>query len=330
MLIKIPKSWELPESAATTERAYRSRRQVLRDLGYGAVGLSALFNGGCFLSVDDPNAAGAVDNAFADDTDTLYPAPRNEEYVVAERPVSTEEIVTRFNNFFEFSILKDRVWELVDRFETSPWTVEVSGHCHDPQTIDLDELIRSVSLEERIYRLRCVEAWSIVVPWTGFPVSALLDRVRPTSNATHVRFMTALRPEQMPGIDALGRYPWAYHEGLTIEEAYNEMAFLVTGAYGAPLQRQNGAPIRLVTPWKYGYKSIKSIVAIELVDSEPPTFWNTIAPREYPFESNVDPEVPHPRWSQATERFLPDIDSQERLPTLRYNGYAEYVAHLYE
>jgi sulfoxide reductase catalytic subunit YedY len=331
-LIKIPKGWELPESAATSETFFRSRRRFLRELGYGTVGLGALMQApGCFLSVDEPPGVSTQGGGggFDDVSGDLYPAARNEAYTVDERPVSSETIVTRFNNYYEFTTRKDRVWELVDRFDTDPWTIEVKGLCNNPQVFDLDTLVRQVGLEERLYRLRCVEAWSITVPWTGFPLSELLRLADPTSAATHVRFVSVLRPEQMPGIDARPNYPWAYHEGLRLDEAMNELAFLVTGAYGAPLLSQNGAPVRLALPWKYGYKSIKSIVEIEFVAEQPATFWNTIQPREYSFLSNVNPNVPHPRWSQARERHLTDVDEEQRRDTLLFNGYADYVGHLY-
>ena len=322
-LIKIPKGWELPESAVTPQGVYRSRREVLRQLGLGAIGLTAA-GSGCFLSVDDPTGAGNRDVGIFD-AGNLYPAPRNELFQVPERPLTDFEDAMTFNNFYEFSVVKDRVWQLVDRFETDPWTIEVKGLCNQPQTFDLDDLLAQIDLEERIYRFRCVEAWAMTVPWTGFPLSALLNLVEPTSEAKYVRMVSVSRPEQMPGMDAFA-YPWPYYEGLSIDEAMNELTLMVTGLYGEQLPRQNGAPFRLIVPWKYGYKSIKSIIEIELVAEEPGTFWNTLVPNEYGFESNVDPEVPHPRWSQARETLL---GSGDRVDTMQYNGYGDYVAHLY-
>ena len=323
-LIRTPKGLELPESAATPESVYRNRRQFLKEAGFGLAGLSALANG-CYLSVDDPDGL-AAGNTFENDTG-LYPAARNEAYDVPERALTDIDIVTRYNNFYEFTVAKDRVWELVDRFETNPWTIEVKGNVHRPQTIDLEQLLQQVTLEERIYRFRCVEAWAMTVPWTGFPLSELINLVEPMGNANYVRFVSANRPDEMPGIAAAPNYPWPYYEGLRMDEAMNELTMIVTGLYGEPLPRQNGAPFRLITPWKYGYKSIKSIVEIEFMQNEPPTFWNDLVPHEYDFTSNVRPDIPHPRWSQATERLI-GID--ERVDTLPYNGYQDYVAHLYE
>ena len=324
MLIKIPRAWEISESLATPESVYLDRRKFVKQMGLGTAGLSALLSG-CHLSVDEPPGYSANANVITPEAD-LYPAGHNDRYQVPERGITPEELATTYNNFYEFTTVKSQVWELVDAFETNPWSVEVTGLVNQPQVIDFDELIRQMPLEERIYRFRCVEAWSMTVPWTGFPFSALVDLVEPLSSATHVRFVTAFRPEQMPGIDVNAHYPWPYYEGLRMDEALNELTLMVTGAYGAPLPRQNGAPLRLIVPWKYGYKSIKSIVKIEFVDEEPPTFWNTLAPSEYGFLSNVDPDVDHPRWSQENERLL---DTQELIPTLKYNGYEEFVGHMY-
>jgi sulfoxide reductase catalytic subunit YedY len=204
--------------------------------------------------------------------------------------------------------------------------VEIGGLVPRPGTYDLDTLVRRLGLEERIYRFRCVEAWSMTVPWTGFPLKKLVDLVQPLSSARFVRLVTAHRPAQMPGLAEDAGYPWPYQEGLRLDEAVNELTMLVTGLYGKVLPGQNGAPLRLIVPWKYGYKSIKSIVGIEFVEQQPATFWNTVQPAEYGFESNVDPSVPHPRWSQANERL---IDNGESIPTLPFNGYGDYVAGLY-
>jgi sulfoxide reductase catalytic subunit YedY len=204
--------------------------------------------------------------------------------------------------------------------------VEIGGLVEKPQTLDIDDLLRRMPHEERIYRHRCVEAWSMVVPWVGFSMKALIEEVRPFAEAKYVRFETANRPLQMSGLKNSAWYPWPYHEALHIKEAANELTMLVTGLYGKPLPRQNGAPLRLVVPWKYGYKSIKSIVKIEFLRDKPSTFWTSLAPDEYTFESNVDPTVPHPRWSQAMER---DIETDNRLQTQPFNGYAEWVDGLY-
>jgi sulfoxide reductase catalytic subunit YedY len=325
MLIKIPRGWELPESSATPESAYLNRRQLLKTMGIGGAGLMA----GCFLSVEQPEGAGILTNdagTFSGSDSGLYPAARNETYTVPERGITPEQLATEYNNFYEFTTSKRRVWELVDRFQIVPWSVSFGGLIEEEITLDLDDILGIFELEERLYRFRCVEAWSMTVPWTGFPLSALIEYVRPLSSATHVRMISENRPEQMPGVDSLPNFPWPYHEGLRMDEAMNELAFVVTGLYGKPLPRQNGAPIRLIVPWKYGYKSTKSIVRMEFVDEQPPTLWNTLNAREYGFLSNVDPTVDHPRWSQATETL---IDSWERIPTLLYNGYEEYVGHMY-
>jgi len=212
------------------------------------------------------------------------------------------------------------------RQELPCWSVEVSGLVNNPGTFSIDDLNKMFQPEERIYRLRCVEAWSMVIPWEGFPLSKLLDRVEPTSDAKYVRFETLLDEMQMPGQKSAG-YPWPYQEGLRIDEAYNDLAILATGMYGDALPKQDGAPIRLVVPWKYGFKSVKSIVKIELTDTEPATMWSTIAPNEYGFYANVNPEVSHPRWSQKSER---RIGESGRIDTLMFNGYEEQVAYLYE
>ena len=334
--------WTASALKITPPEIYLNRRALLKKLGLGTAGLVV---GSCGVSVDAPSTASVtadagrpLPDAYLGDAGRLEPrafdgatsgpdaAPRRE-YTVPERGITPPELATRFNNFYEFTTNKSRVWTLVDDFVTHPWSVEVRGLVHRPQVIDVDELIGTMPIEERVYRFRCVEAWSMTVPWMGFPLSALLDRVEPLGSARFVRMITANRPDQMPGLVATPQYPWPYHEGLRLDEAYNELTFIATGLYGERLPAQNGAPVRLVVPWKYGYKSIKSIVRIELTDEEPPTFWNTLAPHEYGFISNVLPDVPHPRWSQATEMLL---DTQERIPTLPYNGYADLVAHLYE
>ena len=257
-------------------------------------------------------------------TSDLYPAKRNERFTL-DRPLTEEAVAGRYNNFYEFSPVKDRVWRLIERFETRPWQIEVTGLVARPKVYDLDDLVRRMPLEERLYRFRCVEAWAMAVPWTGFPMKALMDLVQPLSSAKYVRMLTFFKPEQSPEQLDDG-WPWPYFEGLTMAEATNELTLLVTGIYGHELPKQHGAPIRLIVPWKYGFKSIKSIVHLELVEEQPANFWNVLAPHEYDFWANVNPEVTHPRWSQATERM---IGTGERRPTLLYNGYGDFVAHLY-
>ena len=211
-------------------------------------------------------------------------------------------------------------------FDTSEWRFDVSGLANKTGTYFLEEMIKAFGLEERTYRFRCVERWSMAVPWTGFPLRKLIDYFKPQSGAKYIKMTSFADKQVMPGVRNLSHYPWPYVEGLRIDEARNELAFIATGIYGKPLPKQNGAPMRLVVPWKYGYKNAKSIVSFEFTDQEPQTFWNKVAPDEYPFLSNIDPEVPHPRWSQKVEKMIPN---GEERPTLKYNGYGEYVANLY-
>jgi sulfoxide reductase catalytic subunit YedY len=235
------------------------------------------------------------------------------------------EDITHYNNFYEFSTDKDDVAILARDFKTSPWTVTVGGLVNKPRAYALDELLRKFPQEERIYRLRCVEAWSMVVPWVGFPLAALLNEVEPTSQAKYVRFETLYDPKQMPGQGNI-LFDWPYIEGLRLDEAMHPLTILATGLYGKPLPPQDGAPIRLVVPWKYGFKNIKSFVKIDLVAEMPVSFWMAYAPDEYGFYANVNPDVPHPRWSQSSERRIGELT---RLKTLPFNGYADEVAHLY-
>ncbi|MFQ5679118.1 MAG: protein-methionine-sulfoxide reductase catalytic subunit MsrP [Gemmatimonadota bacterium] len=335
--------WQLPESEVTPEEVYLGRRAFLRQLaaaggaafggtvwgGVGLGGAAGLLGCGGESRGAVAQEAGPLGHVPPAPTASLYPdAKRDPRFVPGARHghVTPERIVAAYNNFYEFTTDKEAVWRFVDPFEARPWEVEVTGLVERPLRVDLTELERGFPLEERIYRLRCVEAWSVVVPWIGFPLRSLLEKVRPRSSARYVRFVSFLRPDQAVGQKKQTWYPWPYFEALRMDEALNELAFLVTGMYGHPLQKQNGAPLRLAVPWKYGYKSIKSIVRIELAAERPPTFWNTLVPAEYGFLSNVDPEVPHPRWSQATEEV---VETGERVPTLPYNGYGEWVAGLY-
>lgn len=240
-------------------------------------------------------------------------------------PANTFEEITSYNNYYEFSTNKEAVKPLSEKFNPSPWTVEVTGMVAKPKTFGIEDLLSMFPQEERIYRLRCVEAWSMVIPWNGFPLASLLKAVEPTSNAQYVRFETVYRPEEMKG-QGSAFYPWPYQEGLRIDEAMNDLTLLATGLYGEMMPNQNGAPIRVVTPWKYGFKSIKSIVKIELTDQRPNTLWNTVASNEYGFYANVNPNVDHPRWSQASERRIGELSRRE---TLMFNGYGEQVASLY-
>jgi len=250
---------------------------------------------------------------------------------VAKSPLSTSEKltpfndVTHYNNYYEFGTSKEQPAELAKTLKTSPWTVSVEGAVNKPRVFDIDAIMKMARLEERIYRHRCVEAWSIVVPWIGFPLSAMIKQVEPTSKAKFVAFQTLYNSKQMPASRYAG-IPLPYVEGLRMDEAMHPLAILCVGMYGELLPNQNGAPIRLVVPWKYGFKSIKSIVRIRFVEKQPPTTWNISGPREYGFYSNVNPEVDHPRWSQASERRLGEFLKRK---TLSFNGYADQVAQLY-
>jgi methionine sulfoxide reductase catalytic subunit len=240
-------------------------------------------------------------------------------------PVNSFKDITNYNNYYEFTTDKAGVAPAAAKFKTSPWEVEVYGLVNKPKKYALEDLIKQFQPEERIYRLRCVEAWSMVIPWMGFPLAKLLKEVEPTSDAKYVRFETVMRPDEMPGQrDRL--YPWPYQEGLRLDEAMNNLTILATGMYGGELPAQNGGGMRLVVPWKYGFKSIKAVIKIELVSEQPSTMWSTIAPDEYGFYSNVNPQVDHPRWSQGSERRIGEL---QRRDTLMFNGYAAQVAQLY-
>jgi sulfoxide reductase catalytic subunit YedY len=301
MLIRVPKGWEIPEREATPEAAYWNRRKLLRAAGW--VAASPL--------------VGAT---------SPYPAKRNDAY--ANQDTITEEwAATSYNNYYEFHPTdKTAVKSLVGKFKPMPWTIEVTGLVNKPGRLDLDDLLKTMPLEERVYRFRCVEAWAMTVPWTGFPMSALIKRVEPKPEAKFLRFVTVLRKDEMPGLKMAPWYPWPYFEGLRMDEAMNPLAMFVTGMYGKPLPAQNGAPFRVIVPWKYGYKSPKSIATIEFTAKQPKTFWNETAPSEYGFYSNVNPKKPHPRWSQAQEKVIPRM---ELRPTLMYNGYEKWVAEMY-
>ena len=305
--------WMIPESKATPESVFMQRRKFL-------AGSAAMAAGGIL------GATGGIGFAADDDTDKtldLYPAERNPEFTL-DRPVTEEEVAAAYNNFYEFGPVKI-ISRLAQRLKIRPWQVEVGGLVNNPQTFDIDDLIRAMPLEERLYRLRCVEAWAMAVPWTGFPFSALMKKVQPTLQARYVKLTTFLH--RTVALNQLRVwYPWPYEEGLTIEEAMNDLTLLVTGVYGHPLPKQHGAPLRLVTPWKYGFKSIKSIVSIEFVKERPVSFWETLAPKEYGFWANVNPEVSHPRWTQSSERML---GTDERFDTVIFNGYGQWVAGMY-
>ena len=300
---------QIRPSEITPKGVYLQRREIL--LGAAALGASAL------TGIDAANAG------------TLQ---------TIKSPLSTDEPPTRiadataYNNFYEFGSDKDDPAKNAGRLKTKPWTVKVDGLVGKPATFALDDMVKPAALEERIYRLRCVEGWSMVIPWIGFPLADLLARVEPQGSAKFVAFETLVRPEEMSGQRGLLQLlKWPYVEGLRLDEAMHPLTILAVGMYGETLPNQSGAPLRLVVPWKYGFKSIKSIVRISLVEKQPPTSWNLQAPSEYGFYSNVNPQVDHPRWSQATERRIGEGSGlrQKRRPTLPFNGYGEQVAGLY-
>ena len=301
----------------TPEPVYLNRRRFLIGLGLGAAAAAA----GCAPGLETPSGPEQALDAWK----RLYPAARNPRYTL-DRPLTDEAAAGRYNNFYEFGADKGAVGRLARRFPWYPWQVEVTGLVAHPKVWDIDELVQTMPLEERLYRHRCVEAWAMAVPWTGFPLKALIEKAGPLSAARYVRLVSFHRPALAPGQAMQDWYPWPYYEALRLDEAMHELTLLATGIYGHPLPMQHGAPIRLVTPWKYGFKSIKSIARIELVDRQPPSFWNDVAPAEYGLEANVDPAVPHPRWSQAMERL---IDTGQLVPTAPFNGYGELVAGLY-
>jgi sulfoxide reductase catalytic subunit YedY len=310
MLVRIRKPWEIvAERDATPEHLYLSRR------GFLALTLLAA----CGPSKGPPGTEATIPRA-----QPPYPFRRNPKYTL-DRELTEETIAAAYNNFYEFTAEKD-VWRHTSAFHPDPWSIEIAGLVSKPLRFSLDELLKSMPLEERLYRHRCVEAWAMAVPWSGFPLARLLERVEPKGHARYVRFISLADPLQMPGVKAQAWYPWPYYEALRIEEAMHELTFVATGIYGHALPKQHGAPVRIVTPWKYGYKSPKSIVRIELVEKQPHTFWNDLAPHEYPFRSNVDPAMPHPRWSQATERMIGTFNVKQTLP---FNGYQTLVANLY-
>ena len=314
MLIKRPE--DIKSSEITDESLYLNRRIFIR----GAVlAASALGTGFLYRSLT------ATSRQPQSTTDLSTIDPERGGALGGESLTSYEDI-TNYNNFYEFSTNKQAVAQKAKDFITRPWTVAVEGYVNKPKVFDIDELLKLIPVEERIYRLRCVEGWSMVIPWLGFSLARLISQVEPTSQAKYIHFVTLYDLDQMPN-QRTGVLDWPYVEGLRLDEAMHPLTILATGLYGKPIPSQNGAPLRLVVPWKYGFKSIKSIVKIRFVESQPPTTWNLAAPDEYGFYSNVNPEVSHPRWSQARERRIGEFGLRD---TLIFNGYGEQVAHLYD
>ena len=307
------RGWEIPEHQATPEGVYLNRRNFISTAA-GAAAASLVPQIASAQRVTD----------IPDPSKDLYPAKRNEKYTIGDRQITPEAINGSYNNFYEFGESKN-IAKAAQQLKIRPWTVAIDGMVEKPFEIAIDDLIRQMPLEERLYRHRCVEAWSMTIPWTGFPLAKLVELAKPLSSAKFVQMQT-FQDKTSPGFRNV-LYPWPYTEGLTMAEANSELAFVVTGMYGKPALKQMGAPLRLAVPWKYGFKSIKSIVRFSFTDQQPKTFWEGLQAAEYGFWANVNPEVPHPRWSQATEE---DITTRDRRPTLKFNGYGEYVADLYK
>ena len=307
MFLKKHKIWNIKESSITSECVFKSRRKILKNIAVG----SLIVPSTSFISFP----------AFS----SLYPPTINNSYKV-DRELTKESLATTYTNFYEFGSSKN-IWRRASQLKTDPWLLTIDGLVNKPMSIDLNDLLKKIGgIEERIYRFRCVEAWSMTVPWAGFPLNKILALVEPKTDAKFVKFETFFNPDIAPG-QKQQWYPWPYQEGITIEEAKNDLTFIASGIYGKKLPNQNGAPLRLVTPWKYGFKSIKSIAKISFVNERPIGLWEKLAPKEYGFWANVNPSVSHPRWSQKSEQQL-GVDG--RIPTIIYNGYGNYVAPMYK
>lgn len=317
MLIRKNPGWQLPESEVTPEAVFNSRRRFMQGALAGAAALS--------LAPYTARAAPLPDSG----SKLEFKSPTS--FDTSEK-VTPYDDASSYNNYYEFGTSKTDPAEYAGRLVTQPWSVKVEGECGKPGSYNLEDILKPQSLEERIYRHRCVEAWSMVIPWVGFPLADLIKRFEPNANAKYVAFETLYRPGQMPGQQSSFSYvDWPYREGLRMDEAMNVLAFMVVGMYGKVLPNQNGAPLRLVVPWKYGFKDIKAIVKIRFQSDQPQTTWSSIAPKEYGFYANVNPHVDHPRWSQKRERRLPGgLFSPHWIPTRMFNGYGEYVASLYK
>ncbi len=307
------RGWEMPERLATPEHMFLNRRAFLSATAAAAT---------MALTPELARAQRVTDQP--DPTIDLYPAKNNDKFKL-DRPVTDEKINGDYNNFYEFGSSK-HISKAAQALKIRPWTIKFDGMVEKPFETGIDDIVRKVPIEERLYRHRCVEAWSMAVPWSGFPMAKLVEMAKPLGSAKYLRMETFLDKSVAPG-QRQAWFPWPYVEGLTMAEATNELTFMVTGAYGRPLAKQHGAPIRLAVPWKYGFKHIKSIVRFNFTDQRPKGYWEELQSSEYGFWANVNPEVAHPRWSQATEEL---IGVGERRPTLLYNGYGEFVADLYK
>jgi len=331
---KSEKNVSIPSSEITPRSLYLKRRDFMKVAGLSAL---AAFLTACAPELPNPSptvlpttvagdAVGATEAVKAVGALKTWATPMTPGKDELGDAFTPYDLITNYNNFYEFSLGKEGIGEIAKGFKPQPWSVEVGGLVHKPKTYALEDLLKKYPQQERVYRLRCVEGWSMVVPWSGFPLAQLLKEVEPMSAAKYGRFVTVMRPKEMPNQND-PTYPWPYQEGLRLDEALHDLTILATGLYGDLLPAQSGAALRLVVPWKYGFKSIKSILKIELVKEQPATLWSSIAPHEYGFYSNVNPMHAHPRWSQASERRIGEFSRRE---TLMFNGYAEQVADLYQ
>jgi sulfoxide reductase catalytic subunit YedY len=327
MIIKTTSTSDCKEHDVTDENVYHQRRELIKKMGF--LGAGSLLSSSAGASILDIFRDDKIPSSLFSQNKLDYKAING-----FDEKLTPEAKITGHNNFYEFGVEKQQPAELSQSFNVNPWTLKISGEVENPLTLGYDELYSSFDLEERIYRLRCVEAWSMVVPWIGFSLADLVKKAKPTSRAKYLAFETLYDPVQMPGQRSRrlgGGIDYPYIEGLRIDEAMNPLALMSVGLYGKTLPPQNGAPIRLIVPWKYGFKSIKSIVGIKFVERQPATTWNLLAANEYGFYANVNPTVDHPRWSQASERRITTggIFAQNRIPTLPFNGYGNQVADLY-
>ena len=329
--IILPKEWNLNKKNILEESTYFNRKEFLKKLGLMSSALvlatcDKKFSQDKKSSKETKDPRKQYDPTFAKSS---FPPSQNSKFQsVPKRLVTPSLLATSYNNYYEFTQNKEAVWILASKFNTRPWQIGVSGLV-SPKTkkyYDLEKLVKSFSLEERIYRFRCVEAWSMVVPWIGISMAKIISFLNPLSKARYVRFVGWERPLEAPGQRQVSSYTWPYYEALRMDEAMNQLSLFTVGMYGKPLTKQNGAPVRLIVPWKYGYKSMKGITHIEFLEKRPGTFWNDAAPKEYGFYSNVNPKVPHLRWSQAKEQVL---GQKGKINTLAYNGYGKFVAKLY-
>jgi sulfoxide reductase catalytic subunit YedY len=316
--INIPPTWNIPESDATSEELYLNRRKFLGNMG--RFGVNAL----AFSMFPSLLTASKVFGANSSDSGLTIPSGKG--FSDIQSKLTMENLVSRYNNFYEFGTNKNDVWHLAKKLPLEKWAIKVEGLVKKPKVLDLDKLLQKIPLEQRVYRLRCVETWSAIIPWSGFPLRELINMLDPLSSARYVKFKTFVNPNIAPGQKARFWEPWPYVEGLSMAEATHDLSFMATGMYGHKLNPQNGAPIRLVVPWKYGFKSIKSIDVIEFVKEPPNTFWQTVSPLDYDFLANVEPDVPYAKWDQRFETLL---GKSEKEKSALYNGYARHVTKLY-